>query len=133
MREHEPTRHYWPIVIAVLIVWSGIVAACGDGAEPELALSDQAEQGRAIVETRGCAACHGADGRGVVGPSWAGLPGAMVELVDGSTVVADERYLRTAILDPAAAIRAGFELEMPDNDLTEAETDLVIAYIKELP
>ena len=134
MRERPGTRRRWPLPVTLLVMWTALVTACGGGtSDSELVLSTRAEDGRAIVETRGCAACHGADGKGVVGPSWEGLPGATVDLDDGTTVVADEEYLRTAILDPAAAIRAGFELEMPQNDLTDAEVDLVIAYIKELP
>ena len=131
----DPRSHgRWPLVVALLSMWSALLVACGGGTgDPELVLSSRAEQGRTIVETRGCAACHGADGRGVTGPSWDGLPGATVDLEDGTSVVADEAYLRTAILDPAADIRTGFELEMPQNDLTEAEVDLVIAYMKELP
>ena len=122
--------------IALGLVWLLIVfvAGCGgDEDEPALELSAEAEAGREIVETRGCAACHGADGRGVVGPSWDGLPGGEVELEDGTMVLADEAYLLRAILAPDAEIRAGFQLEMPENDLTPAEAESVIAYMKALP
>ena len=120
--------------VLALGVGLGVVAvSCGDDDASELDLSPLAAEGRSLVETEGCAACHGADGRGTIGPSWAGLPGGEVELDDGSTVVADEAYLRRAILDPEADVRRGFELRMPDNSLTEAEADAVIAYMKELP
>lgn len=56
----------------------------------------------------------------------------MVELEDGSTVTADSSYLRAAIADPAADLRTGFTIRMPQVDLTESEIDALVAYIEEL-
>ena len=42
-----------------------------------------------------------------VGPTWKGLAGSRVKLVDGTTVTADNAYLRTAIEDPDRQIVAG--------------------------
>ena len=47
-------------------------------------------------------ACHSADGRSSVGPTWKGLYGSEVELEDGTTVTADDEYLVRAIKDPEA-------------------------------
>ena len=39
-----------------------------------------------------------------MGPSWKDLAGEQVELADGTTVAADEAYLRKSILEPNFAI-----------------------------
>jgi cytochrome c oxidase subunit 2 len=63
-----------------------------------------------------CASCHSIDGSVLVGPTWQGLVGREEVLSDGSVVIADEEYLRTSILNPAAQIVAGYEnVAMPDN------------------
>ena len=56
----------------------------------------------------------------------------MVELDDGTSVVADDDYLSRAITDPAAEIRAGYTLKMPVNNLNRSEINDVIAYIHDL-
>ncbi len=112
-----------PVLAAVLAL-----GACGGGA----GLSDLAEQGREISQTRGCAACHGEDGQGDVGPSWLGLFGSTVELEGGGTVLADTDYLRRAIVEPDAEIVAGFTISMPVTNLSEDEIAALIAYIEEL-
>lgn len=95
-------------------------------------LSPLAAEGRELTLTRGCAACHGEDGAGDVGAPWQGLYGSMVELEDGTTVLADTEYIRRSIVDPKAQIAAGYTISMPLTTLTEAEIDAVVAYIEEL-
>jgi cytochrome c oxidase subunit 2 len=108
-----------------------LIAACGsDGAGPQL--SPEAAAGREISRTNGCAACHGSDGGGSVGPPFAGLYGSEVALADGTTVVADDAYLAEAIREPDAKIADGYELSMPPNDLSDDEIASVIAYIRGL-
>jgi cytochrome c oxidase subunit 2 len=106
-------------------------ASCGAGdSGPEL--SAEGEKGREIAGTNGCAACHGNNGQGGAGPAWTGLFGSTVELDDGTSVVADEEYIRTSITDPGAQRNAGYTLQMPENSLTDDEIDSVIAYIRDL-
>ena len=59
---------------------------------------------------------------------------APVLLDDGSTVVADERYIRESILLPNARIVAGYEPEMPSfaGEINEDDLIRLIAYIKSL-
>lgn len=105
------------------------LAACGsDGDGP--ALSAEAEAGRNTMRSSGCASCHGADGQGGVGPSFQGLYGTEVELADGTTVTADDEYLRESIREPGAKIVEGYRVPMPANDLSDAEIDEIIAYIR---
>lgn len=113
-----------------LIVVIGSFAACGDDdSDSAEGLSAEARQGAELADDNGCSACHRS---GAVGPRWDGLYGSTVELDDGSTVVADESYLTRAITDPGAEIVAGYDVQMPDNDLTDEEVAAVVAYLREL-
>jgi mono/diheme cytochrome c family protein len=97
-------------------------------------------EGRRVYETFGCMACHatapGAPDR--LGPSFVGLYGSSRTFADGSPpVVADEVYLREAIVEPAATVVAGYdtgEVGMPSyaGVLTDAEVASVILFIKSL-
>ena len=58
------------------------------------------ELGAQLASEQGCLSCHSIDGSSLVGPTWLGLYGNERQLDDGSTVVADDTYLRNAILKP---------------------------------
>ncbi len=93
------------------------------------------EAGRQLAQQMGCTACHSVDGSKLVGPTWKGLFGEEVTLDDGTTVVADEEYLRRSIVDPGAQIVQGFPNVMPKNykdQLTEEQIQSLIEYIKSL-
>lgn len=106
------------------------LVACGSSDGP--ALSEEGERGRTIALSNGCAGCHGANGQGGAGPTYIGLAGSEIELRDGTIIVADRAYLERSITDPEADLRAGWDLQMPRNRLTDAEVDAVVAYIEEL-
>jgi cytochrome c oxidase subunit 2 len=108
------------------------LAACGGNSGPGIELSPTAEAGRKLTRTNGCASCHGSNGEGGVGPAYVGLFGSEVPLDDGTSVLADEAYLRKSITDPGAQKVAGYGLPMPTNSLSEAEIDQIVAYIIEL-
>ena len=93
------------------------------GTEPP----DQA--GRRLMQTHGCVQCHATGG---VGPSLIGLLGRKVRLVDGRTVVADEEFVRRAILDPGSEVLQGHQPIMPSfaGQIDPAEIDLIIGYLK---
>lgn len=57
-----------------------------------------------------------------------------VPLEDGSTVVADEEYITTAILEPGAQIHRGFANIMPSyqGQLDDTQIQAVIEFIKTL-
>jgi cytochrome c oxidase subunit 2 len=84
------------------------------------------------MRTHGCSACHGTDGQGGVGPALTGLYGSQVTLADGSTAVADEAYLAESIRTPGATKTAGYDIDMPANDLDDDQIAAVIAYIRAL-
>ncbi|MBZ0172140.1 MAG: c-type cytochrome, partial [Phycisphaerales bacterium] len=81
-----------------------------------------------------CATCHSVDGSANIGPTWLGLFGADVPLADGTTVVADENYIRESILEPGAKLHAGFANQMPPFQglVNDAQLEGLIAYIKSL-
>lgn len=92
---------------------------------------DAAEAGQAIYDAQ-CASCHTIDGSALVGPTWQGLFGSEVTLEDSSTVTADEEYIRTAILEPNAQVREGFQPIMPAFELSDEEIEQVIAFMQTL-
>ncbi len=98
----------------------------GDGPTPETA-------GKALFQSHGCSGCH--LGRSTVrAPSLAGIYGRSVPLAGGGTVMADEAYLRDAIVLPQKHIVAGYEPIMPSfrGQIAEDEILQIIAYIKSL-
>ena len=93
-----------------------------------------AERGASVYNLTGCAGCHSLDGSALTGPSFQGLAGSQRAFTDGTTAVADDNYLREAIVDPAAKVVQGFDPLMPGQYstlLSTEEIDALIAYIKE--
>ena len=101
-----------------------VLAGCSS--DPQL--SPEAAVGLEIAQDNGCLACHESS---TVGPGWSGLADSEVLLENGSTVIADDAFLRRSIRDPGADIVAGYTVTMPENDLTDEEIESVIAYIRE--
>ena len=96
---------------------------------------DPAERGAEISQQFGCLACHSTDGSESIGPSWAGLYESTETLSDGSTVVVDDDYLMQSILDPQAAIVAGYDkVIMPPigASMTDDQIQAVIEFIESL-
>ncbi|MFQ5568827.1 MAG: cytochrome c oxidase subunit II [Rhodothermales bacterium] len=93
-----------------------------------------AERGALLFGQLGCKGCHSLDGTPGVGPTIQGLFGTQQRpLSDGSSVVADDNYIRESILNPAAKIAAGSPPAMPAayGGLSAEELDALIAFIKE--
>jgi cytochrome c oxidase subunit 2 len=110
------------------------VAACGgdDSADSNGGPSDAVEHGQELARTKGCSACHGANGEGGLGPAWIDSVGSTVTLTDGSQVVVDEAYLSRSITDPTAQVVDGFSVAMPAQQLTPQEVADLVAYIVSL-
>jgi cytochrome c oxidase subunit 2 len=89
--------------------------------------------GRKLFQDLGCATCHRNDAQARC-PDLTGLFGRAVTLADGSTVVADESYLRESILDPGAKLVAGYQSIMPTYQGLVGEDGILdlIAYIRSL-
>jgi cytochrome c oxidase subunit II len=89
--------------------------------------------GEKLFAEKACITCHVANGTGRA-PSLNGLYGAQVLLADGSTVTANDDYIRESILQPRARIVAGYQPLMPtfQGQLTEEQILALTAYIKSL-
>jgi cytochrome c oxidase subunit 2 len=101
--------------------------ASGNGAQ------SMAQEGAARFRQYGCSGCHGASAS-VHAPALEGLFGRRVQLSDGSSIVADERYIHDSVMLPRKAIVAGYEPIMPSFQGQIAEDDLldIVEYIKSL-
>lgn len=101
------------------------------GVDPKMPLP---ELGALLYESKGCATCHSIDGSKGTGPSWKGIYGTQQPLSDGTSVLADENYIRESIMVPGAKIVKGYENVMPvfQGLLRDRETNALIAYIKSL-
>jgi cytochrome c oxidase subunit 2 len=72
--------------------------------------------GVALLRQYGCLDCHSLDGSRRVGPTFKGLSGSTVEVLTRGkkrSLVADQAYLISSIVNPGADIVAGFSDIMP--------------------
>jgi cytochrome c553 len=93
----------------------------------------EALKGKLLFAQTGCNACHMNPTTGKDYPDLRGLYGSTVKLRDGSSVTADEAYLRESILDPNKKIVAGYQPSMPSYSyLKEDQVNALVAYIKSL-
>lgn len=92
------------------------------------------ELGKKLYTQKACNTCHSIDGSVGFGPTMKGFYGRPAKLTDGSTVEADENYLRESILEPSAKIAEGYKPNMPTYQgiLKSKDVDAIIAYIKTL-
>jgi mono/diheme cytochrome c family protein len=94
-----------------------------------------AERGKELFAQQGCQACHSVDGTPGVGPSQKGLFGKERTLDDGTTVTANEEYLKNSIVNPHDQVVDGYNAVMPANygdSMTNSEIESLVAYIKSL-
>jgi len=92
------------------------------------------EAGQKLYQIRGCQQCHSVDGTAKTGPSLLGVFGHTQALADGSSIVADENYIRESILEPVAKVVAGYEPVMPtyQGRIKDEEITAIIEYLKSL-
>jgi cytochrome c oxidase subunit 2 len=92
-----------------------------------------AANGENLFQQLGCPTCHRSDSQGR-GPALTGLYGKPVELEDGSTIVADENYIRESILSPNAKMVRGYKPIMPvfQGLVGEEQLNALVAYVKSL-
>lgn len=93
-----------------------------------------AQAGAKLFQELRCNTCHQGGGTQSRGPSLENLLGSTVTLEDGSTVVADENYIRESILRPQRKIVKGFQPIMPsyEGQISEEGLNQLIAEIKSL-
>lgn len=92
--------------------------------------------GLAILQAQGCNACHSSDGSKLVGPSYLGLYGRQVVVIeDGAekTITADDDYIRKAIYDPNSQIVKGYQkglMQSYEGVIKPEDIDKIIGYLK---
>ena len=93
-----------------------------------------ADWGKITYERVGCNSCHTVDGTKSKGPSWKGIYGSMVELNNGTSVLADEAYIRESMMNPQAKVVKGFDPIMPTFQglLKPNQANGLVAYIESL-
>jgi mono/diheme cytochrome c family protein len=102
---------------------------------PVISDPESAARGELIANGTGCLACHTTDGTPGSGPTWKGLAGSSRPLTSNEVVIADDDYLRRAIVDPSVEVVQGFDPIMPPDygdQLTDQEITDLVEYIKSL-
>ena len=91
-----------------------------------------AQAGEKLFTRIGCANCHGPVDVPPRAPTLRNLFGQVREMDNGQKFIADETYIREAILRPSEKIRKGYSNTMPtyDKQLSEEEVLALLAYIK---
>ena len=128
------------MALAAAMLFAGVVTNGGllpifeGAAAQEPVDADLVKRGAKLARRSGCATCHSLDGSRRPGPTWKGLYGQKRALANGQEVVADEAYLRRAIVNPNAEIAQGFPKGMMPKDFTrklsEEKLRAIIALIK---
>jgi cytochrome c oxidase subunit 2 len=91
-------------------------------------------RGFALYRELGCSGCHEPSST-IHAPDLRGLYGRTVHLSDGTSVIADENYIRDSILEPHKQVAAGFEPVMPSfhGQVSEDQVIALIAFIQSRP
>ena len=91
-------------------------------------------KGKHLFKVKNCITCHKTSAERLVGPGFAGLFGSERKFVDGSTIKADENYLRESMMDPNLKVLEGYAPMMPtyQGQLTDEEVHNLVAFIKSL-
>ena len=92
-----------------------------------------AQNGERLFASLSCSACHNTrpDARG---PSLANVYGSQLRLPNGQTQLADEAFLRDAILNPSQHVTQGYAPIMPtyQGQISEDGVIALVEYIKQL-
>ncbi|UJR81154.1 cytochrome c oxidase subunit II [Sandaracinus amylolyticus] len=92
------------------------------------------EWGQQLFSMKGCTACHAREEGAppLAGPSLHALFGREVRMASGEVVIADEAYVREAILQPHARVVAGFDPVMPRIRMSDEQLDALLEYLRTL-
>ncbi len=94
------------------------------------------ELGQQLFTKMACIGCHSPGTRtdGLYGPPFKNLFGSIREFNDGTSVKADEAYIRESILEPNIKVAKGYEAEMPSflGILNDNDIESIILYIRSL-
>ena len=87
------------------------VALCAASTDKEACpgIATTGKGGEGLYASLGCQGCHSLDGSKSTGPTFKGLAGSKVQLTNGKTVTADDKYLLDSIIDPDVDIVKGYQ------------------------
>jgi cytochrome c2 len=115
-----------------LLFWGG--PACNSDDPPaNVSLPPNAAAGLEVFQRLGCETCHSFNGaRFKAGPALNDIYGREVQLIDGTTVMRDEEYLKNSILDANSQIVTGYRPQMVNYGslLHDGELQSLIALIR---
>jgi cytochrome c oxidase subunit II len=96
-------------------------------------MTSAVQSGERLFTDLACITCHKTDSS-ARGPTLVGVYGSTLQLAGGGTVVADENYLREAIMNSQARVVQGFQPIMPtfQGQVNEENLMQLVAYIKSL-
>jgi hypothetical protein len=94
-------------------------------------------KGKTLTANHSCNGCHTIDGTKSSGPTWKGLAGSKVHLMNGKTITATDSYLVGVIEDPSTLQVSGFDPALmqsmvPPGSISQANAIAIVAYIKTL-
>jgi len=101
-------------------------------------MSPEAQEGLTLMRQKGCIACHSLDGTKLVGPSYKGIYGHEVTIIENGeekTVMVDDEYIKNSIYNPNDQIVKGYNpglMQSYENQLTDAQVNKIIEYLKTL-
>ena len=96
------------------------------------------QAGYEVLQKNGCVACHTSDGSKLVGPSYRGIYGHMVEVkTSGQSreVLVDSLYIRNSILNPNDDIVDGYNKGLMlsyEGLVSDEEIGLIIEYLRHI-
>ena len=120
------TRPHGTLSFAALLACTLVLCGCGSSGrsaathpasvpahviEPFTPEQKLIEQGAPLMVADGCSACHLSAAAGTGAPSFASFAGHRVKLVNGRSVLVDERFVREGLLDPRANELSGYDPE----------------------
>ena len=113
----------------------GAVAAAAEAAAAPM--KGMARPGAALLEVKGCLACHTTDGTPKIGPTFKGMIGKREVVTRNGKereIVVDEAFIKQTLLAPDLDRVKGFPPIMPSQKglLTDKEIDEIVEYLKTL-
>ena len=101
-------------------------------AEPNL---EMVEEGKKLVESKGCLVCHSLNGNPLIGPTFQGIyERETIVLTDEKerTIKADESYIKSSILEPNQDVVKGYAkgLMILTSPVSPEEADKIVTYLK---